>query len=102
MLAPCWICPGQGPYGHLDLAGNVWEWCLDPWDDHSYENRGSLAIDPPDPAAVESDLAAARACRGGAYGSVRRHLRAACRGWSHAVGGARRLGFRVAALPAGR
>jgi formylglycine-generating enzyme required for sulfatase activity len=93
---------GQGPYGHDDLAGNVWEWCLDPWDDHSYENRGPLAIDPPDPAAVDTDLAAARACRGGAYGSVRRHLRAACRGWSHAVGGARRLGFRVAALPTPR
>jgi formylglycine-generating enzyme required for sulfatase activity len=68
----------------------------------SGEHRGALAVDPPGPAGVDTDLATARACRGGAYGSVRRHLRAACRGWSHAIVGARRLGFRVAALPARR
>jgi formylglycine-generating enzyme required for sulfatase activity len=93
---------GQGPYGHQDLAGGVWEWCLDAWDARSYEKRGALTIDPPQPADVDADPAVGRACRGGAFGSVRRHLRSACRGWSHAVGGARRLGFRVAALPAPR
>jgi formylglycine-generating enzyme required for sulfatase activity len=93
---------GQGPYGHQDLAGSVWEWCLDAWDAQSYDKSGELAIDPPDPAGVDADLTVARACRGGAYGSVRRHLRSACRGWSHAIAGARRLGFRVSALPAPR
>lgn len=27
---------GAGPYGHLDLAGNVWEWTSDHYDPHAY------------------------------------------------------------------
>ena len=27
---------GAGPYGHLDLAGNVWEWTSDPYDPLAY------------------------------------------------------------------
>jgi formylglycine-generating enzyme required for sulfatase activity len=30
-------CPaGAGPYGHLDLAGNVWEWLEDLYDPYAY------------------------------------------------------------------
>ncbi len=32
---------GKGPYGHMDLAGNVWEWCRDAWDENAYKKRGS-------------------------------------------------------------
>ncbi len=27
---------GKGPYGHLDLAGNVWEWVADEYDPYAY------------------------------------------------------------------
>jgi formylglycine-generating enzyme required for sulfatase activity len=27
---------GRGPYGHLDLAGNVWEWMADEYDPYAY------------------------------------------------------------------
>lgn len=28
---------GRGPYGHLDLAGNVWEWVEDAYDPYAYK-----------------------------------------------------------------
>jgi formylglycine-generating enzyme required for sulfatase activity len=32
---------GKGPYGHLDLAGNVWEWVEDMYDPHAYRRPGA-------------------------------------------------------------
>jgi len=34
---------GRGPYGHLDLAGNVWEWVADEYDPYAY--RRPTAVD---------------------------------------------------------
>jgi len=34
---------GAGPYGHLDLAGNVWEWTADHYDPLAYERPGAAA-----------------------------------------------------------
>lgn len=31
---------GAGPYGHLDLAGNVWEWVADPYHPLAYTAEG--------------------------------------------------------------
>jgi formylglycine-generating enzyme required for sulfatase activity len=91
---------GKGPYGHLDLAGNVWEWCRDAWDANAYEKRGELSVDPEVPGVEDGDPGEARACRGGAFNVEPRDLRSACRYWGLAVVGGRGLGFRVAALPA--
>ncbi|HZF09024.1 MAG TPA: SUMF1/EgtB/PvdO family nonheme iron enzyme, partial [Thermoanaerobaculia bacterium] len=30
---------GAGPFGTLDQAGNVWEWCEDVWDEKAYQGR---------------------------------------------------------------
>jgi len=32
---------GRGPYGHDDLAGNVWEWMQDPYDPYAYRRAGA-------------------------------------------------------------
>lgn len=32
---------GKGPYGHLDLAGNVWEWVEDIYDPFAYRRPGA-------------------------------------------------------------
>ncbi len=33
---------GASPYGIVDLAGNVWEWCEDTYDEDFYENGPSM------------------------------------------------------------
>ena len=91
---------GRGPYGHLDLAGNVWEWCRDAWNKHAYVTRGELTVDP-GLGEEDSHPSEARACRGGALVSEPSELRSAFRG-GHAGVRVLSLGFRVAALPASR
>ena len=37
---------GRGPYGHDDLAGNVWEWMADPYDPYAYKRAGASRGEP--------------------------------------------------------
>jgi formylglycine-generating enzyme required for sulfatase activity len=56
---------GESPFGLLDTSGNVWEWCLNKYDDLGYIN-----IDV---------IGARRALRGGSFGNYDSSLRAANR-----------------------
>ena len=72
---------GASAQGVLDLAGNVWEWCLNEYED---PRRTAVGVD------------ARRVVRGGSWGSSRGNARCACRG-HFVVPGARSyyLGLRL-------
>jgi serine/threonine protein kinase/formylglycine-generating enzyme required for sulfatase activity len=91
---------GQGPFGHLDLAGNALEWCQDVWDELAYRKRGALTVDPAGPAGSDDHPDHVRACRGGAFANEPINLRSACRYGRLADGRYRDIVFRVAVLPA--
>lgn len=64
---------GAGPYGTLDQAGNVWEWCVDTWVFTAYRQRDGMR----DPVAIGDP--AMRVVRGGAWINPAKDLRAAYR-----------------------
>ncbi len=81
---------GAGPFGTLDQAGNVWEWCSDVWEEDAYSGRDGQT-DP----FHEQGNASLRVVRGGSWLNPVRFLRAAYRGGRGRVGGRSRfLGFR--------
>jgi formylglycine-generating enzyme required for sulfatase activity/predicted MPP superfamily phosphohydrolase/nucleotide-binding universal stress UspA family protein len=88
---------GRGPFGHLDLAGNVWEWCRDVWNDDAYKGReGKVTLDP----FVEDGDKERRPVRGGCWLNQAQDLRAACRGGVPAGDRLQYRGFRVCVAPA--
>ena len=51
---------GRGPYGHDDLAGNVWEWVEDPYDPIAYTREGASRGEPGTCAQILATLAKLR------------------------------------------
>jgi formylglycine-generating enzyme required for sulfatase activity len=88
---------GRGPFGTLDQAGNVWEWCLDVWNPKVYRERAGRAV--ADPVVTEGD-SERRVLRGGGWFYPAEFLRAAFRYSYPAAYRDDGVGFRVSAAPA--
>ena len=92
---------GAGPYGTLDQAGNVWEWCRNVAREDDYKGRGDLMVYPFEGEGSDQDpRTTVPACRGGSWDFSAQYLRAAYRSGLGADVAYDNLGFRVACLPA--
>ncbi len=77
---------GASPFGIEDLAGNVWEWCLDYFEPY----RGVAKVNPHGPTS-----GAKRVMRGGSWKSRFGSLRATCRNSNVPNYSCNDLGFRI-------
>ncbi len=90
---PVGIFPaGASAEGVLDLAGNVWEWCGDWYDEKAYARRAGRVTRNPG-GAESGDY---RVLRGGCWANDRNIVRCASRRWNDPDYRDARDGFRVA------
>ena len=80
---------GASPYGCLNMAGGVWEWCEDYY--HEYAHSASVFIDP-----CATWPSSRRVVKGGSAFCTKEVVRPACRDWTNSFNqGGGDDGFRV-------
>jgi serine/threonine-protein kinase len=80
---------GVSFYGALDMAGNVWQWVNDWYDENYYRN--SPIQNPTGPSSGEF-----RVLRGGSWYVKAKYARASNRNWNHPIDSEDAYGFRCA------
>ena len=85
---------GESPEGIADLAGNVWEWCLDEYDPTAYQrSSGDVSRNPLN--LRFRDVLRARVIRGGAWDVGRAFLRSGLRFKFYPLDSTHTIGFRI-------
>ena len=70
-------------YGIYDMVGNVWEWCLDEYDENTNQQRYDMTVD--DIGNITNDylnVKSSRVVRGGSWASSERATQIAYCGWA--------------------
>ena len=86
---------GDSLYGCADMTGNVWEWCIDWFNENEYHNRGGKILE--DPQGSENGIS--HSLRGGSWNRDKELANVSYRTTSISDIGTSNIGFRVMLSP---